>query len=69
MPTDNDIARTAKLRPIADVAADLGLEQDQWHAYGHDVAKIDPAILTQPRRSKGRSHLILVSAITPNSRH
>jgi len=67
MPTDNDIARNAKPRPISEVATDLGLSPEHVRFHGDDVAKIDPRILTQPRPRDGRSHLILVSAITPTA--
>ena len=58
--TDLEIARSVTPRPIADVAADLGLRPDQIVPYGHDKAKIqaDPS-----RRPRGK--LVLVSAITP----
>ncbi len=51
------------LRPIADVAADLGLHPDDVIPYGRDKAKVDLAALDRPRRGKGK--LVLVSAITP----
>ncbi len=65
MPIDTEIAERASLRPIADVAHDLALEPAEWRAYGHDVAKVDPAVLREPRRRAGEPKLILVSAITP----
>jgi formate--tetrahydrofolate ligase len=67
MPTDNDIARNAKLRPIAQIAESLGLRAEEWRPYGHDIAKVDPAVLKEPRRRAGKPHLILVSAITPTA--
>jgi formate--tetrahydrofolate ligase len=65
MPTDLEIARASTPRPIADVAAELGLTPPEIVAYGHDVAKISPSVLTGPRRRAGEGNLILVSAITP----
>ncbi len=65
MPTDLEIARAASPRPIADVAALLGLEASDIRAYGHDMAKIDPAVLAGSPRREGEGNLILVSAITP----
>lgn len=32
-------------RPIADLAAGLGLRPEEWQPCGWDVAKLDPAIL------------------------
>ena len=60
MPTDLEIARSVQPRPIADVAADLGLNADQLIPYGYDKAKI----LADPTGS-AQGRLILVSAITP----
>jgi formate--tetrahydrofolate ligase len=51
------------LRPIGDVAADLGIDPRHLIPYGRDKAKIDLAALDGPR--KGRGALVLVSAITP----
>ena len=53
------------LRPIGDVAADLGLDPGQWRPFGNHIAKIDPRLLGQERNRPGRPRLILVSAITP----
>ena len=51
------------LRPITEVAKDLGLHDDDLVPYGRDKAKIDLTALTRPRRGKGK--VVLVSAITP----
>ncbi|MEP2744540.1 MAG: formate--tetrahydrofolate ligase, partial [Bauldia litoralis] len=40
MPTDIEIARAAKPRPIADVAAGLGIPAEAVFAYGPHKAKI-----------------------------
>ncbi len=50
------------MRPIADVARDLGLDPDHLEPYGHFKCKVQPAAL-EGREPVGR--LILVSAITP----
>ena len=39
-PTDIEIAQQAKLRPIVDVAAELGLTPDELDLYGKYKAKI-----------------------------
>lgn len=65
MPTDLEIAREAKLRPIDDVAQDLGLSPDAWRPFGRYIAKIDPRVLSSPRTRKQPGRLVLVSAITP----
>jgi formate--tetrahydrofolate ligase len=51
------------LRPIDDVAAELGLHGDDLFHYGRHMAKVELAALDRPRTGAGR--LILVSAITP----
>lgn len=52
------------VRPITDVAHDLGIAPEHLLPYGHDKAKIRPEARTASGREPGR--LILVSAITPN---
>jgi formate--tetrahydrofolate ligase len=51
------------LSPIANVARDLGIDQDHLEPYGRDKAKIHLEALDRPDRAPGK--LILVSAITP----
>jgi formate--tetrahydrofolate ligase len=63
MPTDAEIARAAALRPIAEIASKLGLEADDLHPYGREIAKVDLSVLGRPRRRSGAPRLILVSAI------
>jgi formate--tetrahydrofolate ligase len=53
------------VRPIAELAASLGLAPGEWRPYGDDVAKVDPRLLEAPRRAGGTPRLVLVSAITP----
>ncbi len=54
---------TTKLRPIAEVAADIGISPEHLEPYGRDKAKICLQALDQAAGSPGK--LILVSAITP----
>jgi formate--tetrahydrofolate ligase len=51
------------LRPIADVARDLGIAADHLEPYGRDKAKVRLEVLGLNDRPVGK--LILVSAITP----
>ncbi|MFK7927654.1 MAG: formate--tetrahydrofolate ligase [Myxococcota bacterium] len=53
------------MRPIVDVAGDLGLSADDLIPYGRDRAKVDLSVLDRPRTRTGPSKLVLVSAITP----
>lgn len=64
MPTDIEIARKAKLLPIAEVAARLGAPADAIIPYGRAKAKIDISMLGD-LRAKKQAKLILVTAISP----
>src|SRR6266568_1221463 len=51
-------------RPIADIARELGLAEDEWLPYGRDKAKVLlPALAA--RRGQPDGKLVVVSAITP----
>ena len=63
-PTDIEIAQAAKLRPIADIAAELGLADDEVEQYGKYKAKISLDAMTR-RQPKGR--LVLVTGINPTA--
>lgn len=61
-----DLTMTApSLRPIVDVASDLGLSASDLFPIGDQVAKLPLEILKRPRPTSEPSRLILVSAITP----
>jgi len=62
VPSDIAIAQAAKLRPIADVAGELGLTPDELLPYGRTKAKIAPEAVAK-RTPKGR--LVLVTGINP----
>jgi formate--tetrahydrofolate ligase len=64
MATDIEIARTVTLRPIEEVAADVGLATDTLYRHGKHLAKIDMATV-DALRSKPDGKLILVTAINP----
>jgi formate--tetrahydrofolate ligase len=61
IPSDIEIAQAARLRPITDVAAELGLGPDDLDLYGKYKAKIPLEISQRP--VKGR--LVLVTACNP----
>jgi formate--tetrahydrofolate ligase len=63
VPSDIEIAQQAKLRPIVDVAADLGLTPDELDLYGKYKAKIDLEVSQRP--PKGR--LVLVTGVNPTA--
>src|SRR5438552_16293888 len=64
IPSSLEIAQTATLRPIAELAADAGLLEEEVELYGRYKAKIDLSVLD---RLAGRpdAKLIDVTAITP----
>ncbi|HJS75269.1 MAG TPA: formate--tetrahydrofolate ligase, partial [Vicinamibacteria bacterium] len=64
MKTDIEISRSITPRPITEIAAKLGLEPSDLQPYGHTIAKVEPSVLSRPKRN-APSKLILVSAITP----
>ncbi len=65
-PRNLEIARTVRLRPLAEVAADVGLSPDHLLPYGRHKAKVSlSALADEDSRPKGR--LVLVSAINPTS--
>ena len=65
--SDIEIAQTANMRPIIEVAKDLGFSDDEIETYGKYKAKVSfPAIDRILSNSKlNRGKLILVTAITP----
>jgi formate--tetrahydrofolate ligase len=62
VPSDIAIAQAAKLRPIAEVAAEVGLGPDEILPYGRYKAKISAEAIAK-RKPKGR--LVLVTGINP----
>jgi formate--tetrahydrofolate ligase len=63
VPSDIEIAQQAHMRPIVDVAADLGLSPDELDLYGPYKAKI--ALEVSQRPARGR--LVLVTGINPTA--
>src|SRR3989440_1997455 len=64
MPSSLEIAQSAVLRPIDDVAAELGLLPEEVDLYGRFKAKIDLSVLDRPAAHPD-AKLIDVTAITP----
>ena len=60
MLSDIEISNQAKLRKITDIAAELGLQEDDLELYGPWIAKI-----SAPIENKMTGKLVLVTAITP----
>ena len=59
-----EIAQAAAMRPIADVAAEVGIEPDELELYGRYKAKVDLSILDR-LADRPDAKLINVTAITP----
>ena len=63
MKTDIDIAQSAVIRPITEVAKKLGLKEDDLELYGKYKAKLPLSLIDDKKAAKAK--LILVTAITP----
>ena len=63
VPSDIDIAQAATLRPITEVAAEIGLGPDDLDLYGKYKAKVALELTTRPAKGK----LVLVTAINPTA--
>ncbi len=61
--TDQDIARTITLKPIQDIADQLGVSHDDLQLYGKYKAKLPLHLIDEEKIKK--SNLILMSAISP----
>ncbi len=64
MSIDLEIARAAKLKPVAEIARAAGIPEDALLPYGRHIAKLDHAFLAG-LRDRPRGHLVLVTAISP----
>src|SRR6185312_16675467 len=63
VPSDIEIAQAARMRPIADVGAELGLSMDELDLYGKYKAKIPLEVSSRPPRGR----LVLVTGINPTA--
>jgi len=64
MPSSLEIAQEATLRPIAEIAEEMGLSADEYDLYGTYKAKVDISVLERlADRPDGK--LVCVTAITP----
>ena len=64
MPSSLEIAQTAILRPIEEIAAAAGLEPHEVEPYGRTKAKIDLSVLDR-LQATADGKLVCVTAITP----
>ena len=63
MKSDIEIANSAYLKKINEIAASLGIENDDLEPYGHYMAKLPHKYINEDKARK--SNLILVTAISP----
>ena len=64
MKTDVEIAQEAKLRPIREIAEQLGISEDELELYGKYKAKL-PLSLWEQLKERPDAKLVLVTAINP----
>ena len=63
MKSDIQIARECELKPIGDIASQLGINPEQIEPYGRYMAKVPVELIDEERVRQSR--LILVTAISP----
>jgi len=66
MKTDIEIARSVPLRPIGEVAAAIGIQENEYICWGPSKAKVSLSILHRITQHK-QGKLILVTTINPTS--
>jgi formate--tetrahydrofolate ligase len=64
MPSSLEIAQEATLRPIAEIAEELGLQPDEYDLYGKYKAKVDLSVVER-LADQPDGKLVCVTAITP----
>jgi formate--tetrahydrofolate ligase len=64
-PSDLEIARSVTPRPIAEVAHDLGLRDEEIEPYGRTKAKVTLAGIRRLEAERPRGKYVVVTAITP----
>lgn len=66
IPSDLEIARQTKMKRIGEIAADLGLSEEEWDGYGRYKAKVDLSVLNR-LQDKPDGKLVLVTSINPTA--
>lgn len=64
MLSDIEIAKQAKMLKIGEIAAKLGISEDEYEPYGHYKAKLSESLYTKTK-DKPDGRLVLVTAINP----
>jgi formate--tetrahydrofolate ligase len=63
LPPDIEIAQSAPIRHIRNIASKLGIEENQLEYYGKYKAKLPLSLIDEEKI--GQHHLVLVTAMTP----
>jgi len=66
MKSDIELARSAKLKPITEIAEKAGINQDEFTFWGDFKAKVSLSLLERTKSNKN-GKLILVTTINPTS--
>src|SRR6266850_4544796 len=64
-PSDLEIARSVTPRQIVDIAAELGIRDDELELYGPTKAKVTLEAITRLEAERPRGKYVVVTAITP----
>ncbi len=64
MLSDIEIAQNAKMKPITEIAASVGISSEEIEPYGHYKAKISDSVLNR-LKDKPDGKLVLVTAVNP----
>ena len=64
MKSSLEIAQEAVLKPIEDIAEELGLQEEEFEPYGRYKAKIDLGVLDRMRDAPN-GKLVCVTGMTP----
>ncbi len=64
MLSDIEIAQQTKLKPIRDIAASIGISEDELEPYGRYKAKLNEKLFNRVKNNKD-GKLVLVTAINP----
>ncbi|MDR3558774.1 MAG: formate--tetrahydrofolate ligase, partial [Candidatus Pacebacteria bacterium] len=64
MKSDIQIAQEAEMKPIKEIAAEAGVQENELELYGDHKAKLKPALWERIKNNKN-GKLILVTATSP----
>ncbi len=65
VPSDLEIARSVRPRPIIEIARELGLRDEEVELYGPSKAKVTLEAIERLEAERPRGKYVLVTAITP----